>query len=439
MKKTLLQINVCNNVFSTGKIASDIGELAIKNGWKSYIVSSKGNSYAPSKNTPLFVGSRINTYVHALETRLFDNTGLGMCSHHASKKLISYIKEIQPDIIHFHIIHGYYLNLQVLFEYLSKQDIAIVWTIHSCWEITGHCSFFDTVGCEKWKTGCHHCPQLSEYPSSWFKDRSERNYAQKKYLFTSLKDVTLVPVSYWLSSLLQQSFLNKYPINPIYNGIDVEKFKPSNNVDAIRSQYVVNNGFLAIAVASTWEKRKNLEDYVALSKLLPLGYKLLLIGLSDKQLDILPSGHIVGMKRTTCMQELVDLYTAADVVLNLSLEETFGLTTIEGFACGTPSIVYNCTASPELVSPETGFVVEPRNILRVIDCMIEIKKHGKAHYSNACRRRAEERFDKNKNFMKYIDVYREIIIRRGVNYRLSILDILHANSCPISNCGRAAA
>lgn len=409
MSKTLLQVNVCNNVLSTGKIASDIGELAIKNGWNSYIVSSKGNGYSPNNSVSLFVGSKINTYVHALETRLFDNNGLGICSKGASRQLLSYIEDIQPNVIHFHIIHGYYLNLRILFEYLSKKDIPVVWTIHSCWEITGHCSFFDTIECDRWKTGCHHCPQLSEYPRSLLVDRSAKNYADKKSLFTSLKNATLVPVSYWLSGLLKQSFLNVYPIKPIYNGIDVDKFRPSNNSYSLRSKYVEDNGFLAIAVASTWEKRKNLDDYIALSKLLPYGFKLLLVGLSDKQIANLSIGRIIGIKRTTCMQELVDLYSAADVVLNLSLEETFGLTTVEGFACGTPSIVYNCTASPELVTPETGFVVEPRNLQGIVKHMLQIKKDGKNHYAISCRKRACEKFDKNKNFMQYIHLYNEIL------------------------------
>ena len=404
----LLQLNTCNNVLSTGKIVSDIGEIAINKGWESYIVSSKGSGFMASKNVSLFVGSRTSKYIHALESRLCDNSGLGFSSKGASKQLIDLIDQISPDIIHFHIIHGYYLNLPILFSYLSGKDIPIVWTIHSCWEFTGHCSFFDTIGCDKWKTGCYHCPQLREYPRSWFHDRSEKNYLEKKKLFTSLRNVTLVPVSNWLADLLKQSFLNVYPIRPIYNGIDIKKFNTSANVKDVRNKYVKCDEFLAIAVASTWEKRKNLSDYIKLSRLLPNEYRLLLIGLSDKQISTLPS-QIIGVKRTTNLQELVDIYSAADVVLNLSLEETFGLTTVEGFACGTPSIVYNCTASPELVTPETGFIVEKGQLDQVVKKMEIIRSKGKSFFSSECRKRASLYFDKNKNFMRYMDLYSELI------------------------------
>lgn len=406
--KTLLQINTCNNVFSTGKIASDIGELAIKDGWDSYIVSSKGDGFAPSENKALLIGSKFSTYIHAFESRLFDNHSLGKSSMNASKQLISIIEKYKPDVLHFHIIHGYYLNLPILFKYLSTKGIPVVWTVHSCWEFTGHCSFFDIAGCNKWKKGCYDCPQLNEYPRSWFIDRSNKNFEEKKKIFTSLKNVTLVPVSKWLGGLIQESFLSKYPIHPIYNGIDVSRYVPSPDSKFIKDKFVNGNEFLAIAVASTWENRKNLKDYIAISKLLPKDMKILLVGLSKEQIAALPD-TIMGIERTTNQKELIDLYSAADVVLNLSLEETFGLTTVEGFACGTPSIVYNCTASPELVTPETGFVVEPGDLESVVKNMRTIQINGKETYSLACRRRTEEKFNKDTNFKQYIDLYNEML------------------------------
>lgn len=405
--KTLLQINTCNNVFSTGKIASDIGELAMQNGWISIIVSSKNGGYSHSNNASLFIGHKISTYFHALETRILDNHSLGFSSKKSSRQLIGIIEKNKPDIIHLHIIHGYYLNLPILFDYLASKDIPIVWTIHSCWEFTGHCAFFDRVGCNKWETGCSNCPQLKEYPTSWLCDRSSKNYVEKKSIFTSLKNVTLVPVSYWLGGLLHKSFLKGYKIIPIYNGLDVDKFKPIADSANVKRRFVDENKFLAIGVASTWEERKNLADYIKLSKSLTKDYQIMLIGLSKKQIKKLPKS-IIGLRRTTDFSELVGLYSAADVVLNLSLEETFGLTTVEGFACGTPSIVYNKTASPELVTPETGFVVEAGDIDGIVKSMEEIRERGKGYYSEACRNRAVEKFDKNKNFQQYIDLYEDL-------------------------------
>lgn len=406
--KTLLQINVCNNVFSTGKIASDIGELAIDNGWTSYIAYAKADAYAPSQNNPIPVGCKTDYYLHILETRLFDNPGLGWSSIIATRKLVMEIEHIKPSIIHLHIIHGYYLSLDMLFHYLSSLRIPIVWTIHSCWEFTGHCGFFDTIGCDKWKTECENCPQISSYPTSWLRDRSRKNYLEKKVLFTSVPNMTLVPVSRWLGGLLKDSFLGKYPILPIYNGIDTNIFSPSDNSTSIREKYGLTSCFVAIGVASTWEPRKNLKDYIKLAHIVPDNVRIVLVGLKKQEIRTLPS-NIIGIERTTSVQELVDLYSSADVVLNLSLEETFGLTTVEGFACGTPGIVYNCTASPELVSEETGFVVEPGDINGVLKCIITIVEKGKASYSNACRYRAVSRFDKRVNYKQYIELYNKLI------------------------------
>lgn len=411
---TLLQINVCNNALSTGKIASDIGELAIENGWESYIAYSAASAFKPSRNHAVPLGNKLASYAHALEARLLDDSGLGLSSVGATKELISKIEEIKPSIIHLHIIHGYYLNLKFLFRYLSKQSIPVVWTIHSCWEFTGHCGFFTTVECDKWETGCYSCPQTSAYPTSWFRDRSRKNYQEKKALFTSVSNMTLVPVSKWLCGLLKESFLNKYPILPIYNGIDTDLYAPSENAAEIRKKLNVGDKLMAIGVASTWEERKNLKDYIRLSEIAGDDIQIVLIGLNEAQIKSLPS-RVIGLPRTTSLQELVDYYSAADVVLNLSLEETFGLTTVEGFACGTPSIVYNKTASPELVSEDTGYVVEARDLEGVLNYMREIQKNTKASYSQACRERAVRYFNKRNNYKEYIALYNRLVSEYAEN------------------------
>jgi len=408
MEKKLLQINVCNNALSTGKIASDIGELALENGWKSYIAYSSEGSFRPSKNQSIKVGNKIDYYTHVIEARLFDNLGLGWSSIMATKRLIKVIDELVPTLIHLHIIHGYFLNLPVLFDYLKTLNTPIVWTIHSCWEFTGHCGFFDTIGCDKWKTGCHHCPQYKNYPTSWFRDRSKRNYSEKKLLFNSISNLTLVPVSKWLGGLLQESFLNNHIIIPIYNGVDTSVFSPSASAPRFRKQHGLESKFIAIGVASTWEPRKNMKDYVRLSEMLPDNMKLVLVGLNKQEQNNLPP-NILGLPRTKNTQELVDIYSAADVVLNLSLEETFGLTTVEGFACGTPSIVYNCTASPELISNDTGFVIDPGDLNGVLKCMEKIADTGKEKYGTNCRQRALTSFDKNTNYHQYLELYNKLI------------------------------
>lgn len=407
---TLLQINVCNNVYSTGKIVAEIGEKAIDNGWTSYI--AYGRSIKPSRNIPIKIGTRFGIFLHACEQRILDNTGLGWGSSLATKRLVKEIKRIKPDIIHLHVLLGYYLNFRVLFEYLETLDIPVVWTLHSCWELTGHCTHYDYIGCEKWKAECNNCPLRKEYPQSMFIDRSSTNHRQKKQLFDSIKNLHLVAVSEWLGEQVSMSYLKNKPLSIIYNGIDLNKFYPSNNASLLKRQYGLEDYFVALGVASTWTSKKGVADYYDLSKLMPEGYKIIMIGLTKRQIAELPS-NIIGIEKLTDINEMRDAYSMADVVLNLSYEESFGLTTIEGFACGTPSIVYDRTASPELISEDTGYVVEAGDIKGVLLRMKQIKGKGKARYSEACIERVKTFFDKDKNYMSYLELYDNLLTTQG--------------------------
>ena len=402
----ILQINVCNNVYSSGKIVGAIGDLIVQRGWESYIAYQR--DYKVSLSKSIKIGSWVDWCIHGLEQRIFDNTGLGLGSYFPTKRLIKKIEEIKPDLIHLHVLVGYYINLKVLFGYLSKLDIPIVWTLHSCWEITGHCTHFDYERCDRWKTGCYSCPLKKEYPQSFIFDRSKKNYLQKSELFNSLKDVHLVAVSEWLGHVVRESFLKEKPLEVIYNGVDISTFTPSSNIQDIKSRYNLNNKFVAIGVASSWMPKKGIKDYFEIAERMPSDWAVIMVGLTDKQIKLLPS-HIIGIRKTTNANELRDLYAMADVVLNLSYEESFGLTTVEGFACGTPSIVYDRTASPELVSEETGFVVKAGDITEVLRCMRIIQKKGKISYSKSCRERAETLFDKNKNFLSYMELYDRLL------------------------------
>jgi len=219
------------------------------------------------------------------------------------------------------------------------------------------------VGCEKWKTRCFSCPQKTDYPASWLIDRSEKNFNLKKKLFASLPNLTLVPVSNWLSGILKESYLQDYPVKVIHNGINTEVFRPSAGA-AFRTKHHLEDKFILLGAASIWSTRKGLKDFISLSKLLDTNYKIVLVGLTRKQMEQLPE-NILGIERTESVEDLAEIYSAADIVLNLSYEETFGLTTVEGFACGTPGIVYNATASPELIDNSTGIIVEKGDIKEI--------------------------------------------------------------------------
>jgi len=347
----LLQISVDVNTGSVGHIAEQIGELAISSGWESYIAF--GRDSQPSMSRVIKIGNYLNIYYHVIQTRLFDNHFHS--STKATRELIKRIEAIKPDIIHIHQLHGYYINSEVLFEYLSKINIPIVWTLHDCWPMTGHCTYFSNIDCNKWKLECHNCPKKKNYPSSIFLDRSQQNFHLKKALFTSINNLTIVAVSDWLKNIAKESFLVKNSIISIKNGVDINKFIPSKDTGFIKQKYHLTNKFVILGVGTAWHAAKGLFDYYKLREKLSNDYAIVLVGLSSENINKLPKG-IIGILRTENIEELAQLYASADVVTSLSYQEAFGLTPVEGFACGTPAIVYNATATPELINPEIGII-----------------------------------------------------------------------------------
>lgn len=404
---TLLQIDSCLNMLSTGRITESIGRLAIDKGWDCYIVHGARYTRPGSCMHSYQTVSKLCEYCHFVESLLFDNHGLS--SRAATKRVVEYIKEIKPDVVQLHCVHGYYINYHILFEYLNNTNIPVVWTFHDCWAFTGHCAHFVTAGCEKWKKeGCHDCPLKGDYPKSLI-DCSTRNYNLKSFIFKQSKYLHIVTVSKWLENMTKQSFLGDKPIQTIYNGIDMSVFYPKDSKD-LKERLGLEGKKVLLAAATSWSSLKGYDDYIKLSKILPNDYVIILIGLNDKQIKSLPS-NMVGLKRTDSACELADYYSMADIILNLSYQETFGLTTVEGMACGTPGIVYNVTASPELITSRTGIVVQPGNVGLVYDAITEIIGKGKDFYSASCRQRAIGNFDKNDRFMDYIKLYESLIAK----------------------------
>jgi len=402
--KTILQINTVVNSGSIGRIAEEIGQEAISKGWKSYI--AYGRNDRPSKSYLIKIGSKLDIKKHGLQTRLFDRHGFG--SKLATEKFIERIKEIQPDIIHLHNIHGYYLNIEILFNYLSKANIPVIWTLHDCWSFTGHCTHFDFVGCNKWETACFDCPQKNEYPSSLWMDNSKRNYIDKKKQFNSVENLTLVPVSQWLVNIVKKSFLKNYPLRLINNGINLNFFTPQNNALEVRRNLGVDSQFLLVGVTSVWSARKGLDDFIKLSKLIDQDTLIVLVGLNEKQLKNLPS-NIIGIIRTENISQLAEIYSAADLFLNLTYEDNFPTTNIESLACGTPILTYNTGGSIEAVSVDTGFIVEKGDLSGVMDVIRIVENRGKHAYTEACRTRAEKLYNKNDRYNEYFKLYDSLL------------------------------
>lgn len=395
---TLLQINVTANWGSTGKIAEQIGILAQEHGWDSYI--AYGRNMNPSKNKLIKIGSMLDVYEHYFENRFFDNEGRG--SRKATKRFLKEIDKIRPDIVHLHNIHDHYLNYELLFKYLAERKLPVVWTQHDLWSMTGHCAF-NLVGCDKWKVDCKDCPVIPFCSL----DRSISGYKSKKVHFTSIEKMTIVPVSEWLSSQVKQSFLNKYPIKVIKNGIDIDIFRPVKT--ECLDKYGLKGAKYVISVATRWSNAKGLDDFYNIRKILREDIKIVLVGLSEKTIAKLPNG-IIGIPRTQSQMELAQLYSGAEALVSLSGSETFGLTIAEALSCGTPAIVYNNTAQPELVDINTGTIIPNGNFKKVASAIEDFfDSYFKSCHTHDCCKRAKENFDKNKSYQSYIQLYSDIL------------------------------
>lgn len=393
----LLQINVTSNFGSTGKITEQISNLAKMSGWESYVAYSRTS--IDSKANLIKIGSIFSLILHVIQARLFDRAGLG--SSIATKRLIKRIDEINPDVIHLHNIHGYVLNYKILFTYLNKRNIPIVWTFHDFWAITGHCAYF--YDCCKWMSSCGQCKRHKDYPFSII-DNSEYNLQLKRDIFANA-NINIVTVSKWMSDYISQSILKDKKVSIIPNGVNVNLFKyTSGSIE----NGIVESDFVIIGVAIKWDERKGLQDYIKLSRLLRNNEKIILVGLTERQILGLP-GNVIGLRRTETQSDLAKLYSRANVVLSLSYAETFGLTIVESFACGTPVIAYDNTAQSDLITEETGIKIKTGDVQGVRDAINIIKSKGQEYYEKSCRTRAEKYFDKEMCFKKYIELYESLL------------------------------
>ena len=351
MKKIVHLNVVCNG--STGKLMLGIHEEAKKRGYESYCFFGRGQK-REDRNV-MKVGNRLSLLFHIFITRVFNKHLNG--SYFTTKKLINRIKNINPDIIHMHNVHGYWLNIPMFFNYLKNEYKGkIVWMLHDCWAFTGHCPYFTSIGCDKWKAKCKNCPQLSVYPKTLFFDTTEKEYIFKKKLFTGLNNIKLVVPSKWLKSVVDESFLNIYECVAIENGIDFSIFKYTEDLDVLKKYNIPQDKKILLGVANVWEERKGLNIFLNMAKLLSKDETIVLVGLSKKQLKKLPA-NIIGVERTDNVKELVAIYSASDVFINPSLEETFSLVTVEAMGCGLPVITCDTSAIKDLITEESGIIL----------------------------------------------------------------------------------
>lgn len=385
-------INVVCGIRSTGRICTDLADALTEQGHKVKIAYGRETVPDQYKKYAVRFGTDLDVKLHGVRARLLDESGFG--SKRATIKFIKWVRKYDPDVIHLHNIHGYYINIEVLFDYLRTCGKKIIWTLHDCWAFTGHSALCDGINCKKWEKGCESCPNLKEYPKS-FLDYSKNNWLKKRKIFTKIPNLTIVTPSKWLAALVKKSYLKEYPIQVINNGIDTSQFHHIQS--DFRSKYGLNNRFLILGVATAWNNLKGLSDYIKLSYMLSEDYKIILVGLTQEQLKGLPN-HIIGIERTNSLQELAEIYSSCNLYLNLSYCETYPTVIIESLSCGTPVISYRTGGCPEILDNIDCYLVDKGRIDKVKE---KIKMINRSEIIKIDK----SKYDYHTSVKKYIDMY----------------------------------
>ena len=384
---------------STGRICTDIAAALESNGNEVKIAFGRNADIVPAQYNKYAVriGNDIDLKIHGLITRAFDATGFG--SMRATRKFIHWVYQFDPDIIHLHNLHGYYINIDLLFSCLKQLNKPVVWTLHDVWPFTGHSAYCDAVGCSKWKNGCENCPQMKVYPKSYV-DRSKRNWERKRNIFCGVTNLTIVTPSKWLAELVEDSFLNEYPVKVINNGIDTGKFhKVSTH---LRSDLRLQRKKILLSVATVWNDLKGLSDFERLADLLGENYKIILVGgMTNSQEKELPES-ILHIRRTQDVNEMVELYNTADIYLNLTYCDTYPTVNLEAASCGTPVITYAVGGSTESAEMFGGISVRRGDVEAVAHAVRESERLEVVIP-------ADYDLDKKRAIKEYIGLYRGVL------------------------------
>ena len=399
----VLQINAVYGTSSTGRSCEEV-DRALKQCNTESIVATTDSTI--KRDDIYIVGSKLERKMHALLSRITGKQAY--FSFFATKRLLKWIEGEKPDIIHLRNLHGNYIHLGMLLRYIKKHDIATVITLHDCWIFTGKCTHYTEQGCYKWIDGCHHCPRIKSDNVSWFFDRTKKLWQDKKKWLQSLSRLAVIGVSDWITSEAKRSFLkDAIIVKRIYNWIDLKTFYP--RTESVIDKYnLPRDKFLILCIGAGWTtdslKYKDLlklseqigeDDRIVLAGALPNGAEL-----PD---NILSIGYIHGK------EALAKLYSTADAYVHLSREDTFGKVIAEAMACGTPAIVYNATACPELIGKNCGFVIEKGDVQGIVQAINKIKKEGKINFSASCVEHVKNNFEKDMLIDETKKVYLQLL------------------------------
>lgn len=399
----VLQINAVYGVGSTGVIVRDIHELCFKNGIESYVAYSTSNMPIEEIKNGYVIGNTPEKKLHAFLCRI--NGKQAYFSKGATKKLIAYVKEISPDVVHLHNLHSNFVHLNMLLDFLGKENIATVVTLHDCWFYTGGCFHYTSVGCNKWKKECGSCPKKKKDTPAYLFDKSGSILADRKNYFGKIENLTVVGVSEWITSEAKNTFLGDKECIAVHNGVDTDFFKPVES--DIRRNMGIEDKFVVLAIANKWLLPVNAETLKTVTDGLDEDSVMVMIGCDDSDKDKLPRNVIpVDFIRDRDMMR--KMYSMADVFANCTREESFSLVNVEAQACGTPTVTYKNTGAQETVDSKSSFAVDSGDANALLEAIKEVKQIGKIALSQKCREQVKCRFDKNENYLKYVEIYKKL-------------------------------
>ena len=394
--KKVVSINL-GNYGSTGRIMIGIAKAARDRGYIAYNAYPESYYVQPKADGDIIICS---TLANRLNQKLAYYTGLNGCfAVFSTRRFLHTLDKIRPEILHFHNLHNSYINLPMLFRYVKKHHIRVIWTLHDCWAFTGHCPYFTLAGCDKWKTGCGACPQLSDYPPSRI-DLTRFLWKKKKKWFTGVEDLTIVTPSRWLAGLVKESFLAEYPVKVINNGIDLNVFQPTES--DFRKTHGIPE-YMVLGVAFDWGRRKGLDVFTYLAQHLDERFQIVLVGTDDKIDAELPP-NILSIHRTHDQRELAEIYSAADVFVNPTREDNFPTVNIESMACGTPVITFDTGGSPEMIDDKSGRAIACEDKEGLCQEVIRICTDRETAFKQDCVNRANQ-FEQNDRFADYVELY----------------------------------
>lgn len=403
-RKLILSIN-CNKSSGGGTVMRSLSEITRRNGFQ-VITAAPGESKEKPTKDHLIITKHWQKALNWRASKIVGNDRFIPFAQ--TNKLLRFIERVQPSLIHIHGLHGYYVDYIKLADFIEKKQIPVVWTQHDCWAFTGKCVHYSQSKCEKWKLSCNNCPQLYNYPASYCFDKTKLMYTNKKRSFTALTNCVFVPVSEWLQNEMRQSFLKEKDIRLITNGVDTTIFRL---VDSnILEKYGINNKKIILGVASSWSARKGVDDFFLLNRRIDKSNTVIvMIGVNGDLASRCKKEGIIPIARTSDRKELAQWYSACDVFFNPSVEETFGLVTVEAMACGAPIVGYRATATTEVLENTPNYCVEPHDIDAVIKAIHQIFSKGREEYSILNRKKVEKHYDMVKQYMKYVDLYRSLL------------------------------